>query len=97
MVDKMQEAIVKQELRSMHENQVRKQIEQRRKEGQKRKSRLIAKIQEKAVAAQQFKMEREVLTEARFLQYAQNRRMKENFDKDNANTLVSIKALQNSL
>ena len=33
MVDKMQEVIVKQELRSMHEHQVRKQIEQRRKEG----------------------------------------------------------------
>ena len=80
MVDKMQEVIVKQELRSMHENQVRKQIEQRRKEGQKRKSRLIAKLQEKAVAGQQLKMEKELMTEARYQQYAQNRRMKESFD-----------------
>ena len=81
----------------MHEHQVRKQIEQRRKEGQKRKSRLIAKIEEKAVAGQQLKMEKDLMTEARFLQYAQNRRMKENFDQDNSNTLVSIKALQNNL
>ena len=48
----------------MHENQVRKQIEQRRKEGQKRKSRLIAKLQEKAEAGQQLKVEKELMTES---------------------------------